>query len=227
MELKYILDQKTNFFMRYIIEWWENHRRNFSWRNTDDPYYLLITEILLRKTTAEQVKSVYPIFLKKYPTVKDLYQADKKDLEKILYHLGMEKKRSKELLIMSKQIFEEYDGQIPLKFDELIKLKGVGRYTANGVLCQSFKKDSPMVDTNVIRVIVRYFDYKSSKKRPRDDLNLWLFVDKMIPEGKCKEFNLGLIDFATEICKIKNPNCNSCKLWKFCTYYEKNFEDFF
>ena len=130
----------------------------------------------------------------------------------------MEKKRTEELLKLGNFIETVYNGNIPQEYSSLLELYGVGRYTAAGVLCQSYKKDVSMVDRNVVRVVKRYFNFKSERKRERDDPDLWNFVDKMIPKGKCKEFNLGLIDFANAICISRKPKCNICELQKFCHY---------
>lgn len=211
---------KTQIFVKFILSWWETDRRDFPWRKTTDAYRLLITEVMLRKTTAKQVSFIYSKFFKKYSTITELAEAELEELETILYPLGMEKKRSKELSKIAKIIVKEYNGKIPSEIDKLMELYGVGRYTASGVLCQAYKIDQPMVDTNVVRVIGRYFGFKSSKKRARDDPELWSFTENLIPEGKCKEFNLGLIDFAGYICNSRSPKCDLCKLSRYCTYYK-------
>lgn len=87
-----LLNEKTDHFTEIILNWWDTKRKNFPWRKTDNPYQLLITEILLRKTTSKQVNSIYNEFFKKYPKIPDLVKADQKDLQKLLYPLGMEKK---------------------------------------------------------------------------------------------------------------------------------------
>lgn len=137
----------------------------------------------------------------------------------------MEKKRSEELSKLSNYVVENYMGEIPDDMEKLIELQGVGKYTAGGVLCQAYQKDTAMVDTNVVRVIIRYFNFKSSRKRPRDDPKLWNFVKKLIPKGKCREFNLGLIDFATAICISRIPKCEICPLNINCRYYKSILRD--
>jgi len=214
--------EKTQLFVKFILSWWDTNRRNFPWRRTTNAYRLLITEVLLRKTTAKQVSSIYAEFFKNYSTINELAETEVDELEKILYPLGMEKKRSKELSKIANFIVEEYNGKIPSEMDKLMDLYGVGRYTASGVLCQAYKKDHAMVDTNVIRVMGRYFGFKSSKKRPRDDPKLWSFTTALIPKGKCKEFNLGLIDFAGDICNFRSPKCDLCKINEYCNYFKTN-----
>jgi A/G-specific adenine glycosylase len=212
------MKEKTVEFVNNILNWWETRRRDFPWRHTSDPYKLLVTEILLRKTTAFQVNLIYDKFFENYPTVKDLADADQEDLLDILNPLGMENKRSREFLEIGKFIMDVYEGEIPEDYHSLMEIYGVGRYTASGVLCQAYKKDSAMVDRNVVRVIKRYFHFKSKRKRMRDDPALWEFVENLIPKGQCKQFNLGLIDFASEICTARNPKCSLCEVRNYCSY---------
>lgn len=216
-----VLDDKKVYLVKEIINWWNYKRRDFPWRKTNDPYHILITEILLRKTTAIQVNSIYYKFFEEFPSINHLAVSNEQKLENILYPLGMEKKRSKELSKLSIHLVENYRGQVPDNMEKLLELRGVGRYTASGVLCQAYKKDNAMVDTNVVRVMIRYFGFESSRKRPRDDPKLWEFVEKLIPKGKCRDFNLGLIDFATAICVSKKPKCKICPLNKYCNYFRE------
>lgn len=218
-----LLDKKTTVFVKTILNHWENCRREFPWRKTKNPYYILVTEILLRKTTASQVDKIYAQFFDKYPNPDFLANADHDEIKKLLKPLGFVNKRSEGLIKLSKQIKENYDGIIPNDSSKLMKLYGVGKYTSGGVMCLAYNIDSAMVDTNVIRVIERYFNFKSSKKRPRDDEKLWYFVKNMIPKGKCKEFNLGLIDFASSLCTSKNPKCIRCELKNSCDFYSVQF----
>lgn len=214
------MEEKEEYFIKQAISWWKNERRDFPWRRTNDPYRILITEILLRKTTANQVNSIYHEFFREFPSIHHLAVSSEEKLEKILYPLGMEKKRSKELSKLSIYLVENHRGQVPANMEKLLELHGVGRYTAGGVLCQAYKKDTAMVDTNVVRVMIRYFGFESSRKRPRDDSKLWDFVEKLIPKGKCRDFNLGVIDFATAICISKKPKCEICPLNRYCDYFK-------
>ena len=216
-----LLDKKIKCFVKGILSYWDNCRREFPWRHTKDPYKILITETLLRKTTAKQVDALYHDFFNRYPDIDALANADVDELKKILTPLGMENRRSEGLKKLAKSIMEDYGGEIPKDHSHLMSLYGVGRYTAGGVMCLAYKIDSAMVDTNVVRVMERYFGFKSSRKRPRDDPGLWSFVKNLIPKGKCKEFNLGLIDFANEFCSSRKPKCDICSINKQCKFVEE------
>lgn len=216
------MDKKSLKFVETILTWWNTNKRPLPWRNTKDPYIILVTEILLRKTTATQVNSIFYEFFDEYPTLKDLSHSDSKKLKKLISSLGLSNQRTEQLLKLSNVIIEMYDGNVPSNYSQLLDLPGVGRYVAGAVMCQSYYKDESMVDTNVIRVIGRYFDFKSEKTDPSTDSKLWDFTKSLIPEGKCKELNLGIIDFANAICISKVPKCPICPLRIYCSYYKKN-----
>lgn len=218
------MDKKTLKFIEVIMGWWENNRRDFPWRNTIDPYKILITEILLRKTTATHANSVYKNFFTKYPTIYELADANINELKEIIKPLGLVNQRSGQIVSLAKRVIKEYEGKIPSNNESLMDLPGVGKYTCAGVMCIAFKQDEPMVDTNFVRVIGRYFSFKSEKKYTYTDPKLWDFVRRMIPKGKCKEFNLGLIDFSSAICIPKFPRCPKCPLNGKCDYFSKNYQ---
>lgn len=210
--------EKNRLFAETMIGWWENYRRDLPWRKTDNPYTILVTEILLRKTSAGHLKKIYKEFFRKYPSVDDLARANYTELKNIIKPLGLANNRSKQLISMANKVKTDYKGKIPIKCNELLSLPGVGRYASSGVRCIAYKKDEAMVDINVIKIVKRYFGYKSKKKRADNDIELWKFVKLLIPPGKCKEFNLGLIDFVNAVCTSNNPKCEKCILNKKCNF---------
>jgi len=207
-----------NEFAHRLLKWWGSHKNDFPWRKTEDPYKVLVAEFLLRKTTSKQVLTVYELFIRRYPNVVALAQASLDDLKSILKPLGMEHKRSSLLLELASKIKNEYGGAVPATMNELLKLPGVGRYIASGVLCLAYGKDEPMVDTNAIRVIERVFGYKSARARAKDDSELWNFMKRLMPPDKAKDFNLAVIDFAHQVCLPKKPKCETCVLNIICDY---------
>lgn len=208
-------------FTKTMIGWWEKNRRDLPWRRTKDPYHILIAEILLRKTSAGHAILVYDQFLKNYPSINCLAKANFKELRNLIKPLGLANQRSKQLIDLAKKLEQDYGGEIPVNCKELLSLPGIGNYTSSGVRCLAFGKDEPMVDTNVVRIVGRYFSYKPKKNPAYNDPGLWIFVNQLIPPGKCKEFNLGLIDFVNAICTSKKPKCYKCVLNKTCRYYKE------
>ncbi len=212
---------KKKRFADQIISFYERCGRNFPWRKTRDPYVILVSEIMLRKTTAQQVSALFEKFFSKYPTLEDLAKADTNELKNLLRPLGMEHRRSEQLIKLAKILVEKHGGKVPTSVMDLMTLPGVGRYAASAVACLAYEKDEAMVDTNVVRVVTRYFGFKAKRKRPREDPTLWEFVKTLIPPGRCREFNLGLLDFASSICTARNPKCGECPLNVDCNFYQK------
>ncbi len=201
-----------------LLEWWGKNKRNFSWRRSKKPYKVLISEMLLRKTTAKQVQESYSEFIKKYPDPKVLSNADENELSKCLKPLGIEYKRAELFLKFGKVITKDFREKVPDTEKELLKLPGVGQYATNAVLSFSHNENVPMVDTNFIRFIERVFGLKSRKSRARNDKEIWEFASTLIPEGRSRDFNLAVIDFGAILCKAKNPDCDICPLIKYCVF---------
>jgi A/G-specific adenine glycosylase len=218
--------RKKKEFAEKLLKWWRTNKRDFPWRRTDDPYKILIAELLLRKTTAKQVRGLYEGFLSKYPDSKALSKAQERDIEDTIRPLGLERKRATLLKAIGSEIIQNHGGQVPTSKDDLLKLSGVGSYAANAVLCFAYHKDVPLVDTNAIRIFQRVFGFKSQKRRPKDDPTLWDFVGGAIPHGKARDFNLAVIDHAHSICIPRNPRCPTCPLNALCKYAKERYRRF-
>lgn len=202
-----------------LLTWWRLNKRDFPWRRTNNPYKILIAELLLRKTTAKQVEAVFRTFFSRYQDPKALANASEKDLEDIIRPLGMEHKRAVLLKAVGKEITLSHGGKVPVSREELLDLPGVGPYAANAVLCFAYGNDVPLVDTNSIRVFHRVYGFQSRKRRPRDDQTLWNLIAEHIPKNKAKEFNLAVIDHAHNICGPIKPKCFDCPIADVCDYY--------
>jgi len=130
--------------------------------------------------------------------------------------------RADRLISISRQIIEMYNGVIPNKREELLAIRGIGNYTGNAILCFGYNKPYAIVDTNVIRVFERFFDFKSSSKRPHTDKKVWEFAQMLIPVNNYVDYNYGLLDFAAVVCRAKKPMCSNCLIYNMCCYNLKN-----
>jgi len=215
------IERKRQEFGKNLLKWRQKNNPDsiFPWRNTEDPYEILVTECLLKKTTRTQVAKMWPEFVEKFPDVYSLKNADVRVLKKIIKPLGMVNIRSAMLKKLAEKIIKNYNGKIPDEKEELLQLPGVGGYVANAVLCFAFKKDVSMIDTNIMRVLHRVFSLNSDKARPRMDKKLWEFVENLPPKGSGRDFNLAILDFAGEVCRPANPKCEKCIMNKMCDYY--------
>jgi len=204
-----------------LLEWHKTHHRKFAWRETSDPYKVLIAEILLQKTDSQKAEKAYYRFIEKCPSI---YHLHKMDLEKILdliQDIGLFY-RARRLKLIADQIVNMFDGRVPDGKKDLMALQGVGQYISNAVLCFAFKKRVPIVDTNVVRVYSRIFNIKSSKPRPSTDEQLWAFAEEQLPGKRFVDFNYALLDFAFLICKAKKPRCKVCPVNDVCKWQDKN-----
>ena len=180
-----------------------------------------MAELLLRKTTAKQVQQVFDKFIELFPNAVTLKNSDTRSIKHVIRSLGMEHIRAPLLKKIATMLVEKYGGRVPSSESELKALPGVGQYTANAVLNLAYGHELPLVDTNAIRVATRVFGFAPRKKRARDDKVIWLEFQKMLPKGNVREFNLGLIDFASKVCLPRKPECPSCFAFTYCNYAQK------
>lgn len=139
-----------------ILKWYIKNKRNFLWRNTTDPYRIMIAEFMLHRTRAEQVAPVYSEFIKKYPAVQTLAAAKELFIKKVTEHLGLHW-RSKHFIKAAKYVVKHFGGQLPDSREKLLGIPGVGDYVAGAILTVCFKKKEPVVDSNIARFINRYY----------------------------------------------------------------------
>ncbi|ADI02699.1 HhH-GPD family protein [Syntrophothermus lipocalidus] len=218
---------KILFFQEGLLKWFEKNRRSFLWRETHNPWYILLAEVLLQKTNARKVENIYAEFINLYPTPAKLLNAGP-ELQELLKPLGLWAAKSKILRSLAKSIVENFNGLVPDSFDNLISLPGVGSYIASAVLSFAYEKRTPIVDTNVIRILERYFGVCSTKNNNKErDQQIWRFVEVLLPESNCvKRFNLALVDFGALVCTHYHPHCDTCCIAPYCKYYsrERPFE---
>lgn len=212
-------ESKKKYFITGLIKWFGDNSRSFPWRKTENPYELLVAEILLQRTRAENVVPVYEKFLNKYPSIGELRDSDADEMEETISALGLQEPRAERLKKISERVVEEYDGVIPLSKAQLLSFKGVGPYIARAVLCFSGKDDLGVVDKNVARIVGRYFDYEM-KSSPCSDKELIKFVQSMVPLGEAKKFNWSMLDFGALVCRARKPKCPDCVLKERCSFFK-------
>lgn len=200
-------------FQNQLLEWYGQFGRDLPWRRTSDPYKILVSEVMLQQTQVDRVIPKFHEFLGKYPTLKDLAVAHPDDVRKTWYPLGYNI-RPYRLHGIACEAVERYGGVIPSKADELMALKGIGRYTAGAIRSFAFNKDAPILDTNVMRVLHRIFIGNGDPKKQKTDL--WVLSEKLIPRGKGYDFNQALMDFGAMVCTARKPLCLLCPMRSLC-----------
>jgi A/G-specific adenine glycosylase len=206
---------KYNSFLARLKSWTKSNLRNFEWRKSNDPYTVLVSEILLRRTTSKAVKRIFKKFLSKYSSINALNRTPRKELEEFLKPIGYYKERAKILKTISRFIQKKFEGKVPDDITELTSIPHIGRYTAGAILSMAYNKPYPMIDSNVKRVIGRFFLGKDSNVKEKEVENIIL---RLLPASWHKEFNLGLIDLGGTLCLPRHPKCYRCPLNKDCKY---------
>ncbi len=196
------------------MSWAENNLRDYPWRRTCEPYSILIAEFLLQRTNADKVVPIYKVFLERYPTVENLASAEVEAVARLLQPLGLFS-RAERLAQTARIIVGKHRGKIPESETELLKLPGIGRYTARAICSQAFGQPSAVLDTNVARIIERFFGIEGGKVKSRCKI-LWSKAEAMAPDTEVGHWNLTFLDFGAIICTARNPNCAECPLSSRC-----------
>ncbi|WP_435124749.1 A/G-specific adenine glycosylase [Halobaculum sp. D14] len=199
-----------------LVSWYEADHRSFPWRRTDDPYAVLVSEVMSQQTQLSRVEQAYEAFLDRWPTAADLASADRGDVVSFwsAHSLGYNN-RAKYLHEAADQVVSEYGGEFPESPDELQELMGVGPYTANAVASFAFNNGDAVVDTNVKRVLHRAFDV------PDDDDAFERAARVLMPDGESRVWNNAVMELGGVACG-KTPSCDEagCPWREWCHAYE-------
>jgi len=211
-------EPKSEKFVRTILFWAKHNLRDFPWRRTNDPYRILVAEVMLQRTKVEKVVPVYKDFVNRYPDPQALARAPLEDIVTCIESLGL-RKRAKALKLLAEQIVNDYASVIPKNRMELLALFGVGNYIADAVLCHAYGIQTITIDANLARVFKRVFSLKT-KGIAQKDKTVRLLAARILKHanGHCRELNLAIIDLASSICTPKNPKCPECFLNALCDY---------
>ena len=213
---------KETRFVQLIVKWGEKNKRAFPWRKDRTPYKVLLAEILLQRTPANRVAKFYPKLIEKFPSPQSMVSADIESLRWFFHPMGL-KKRVEWLISLMKEVCDKHNCNVPDQEDELVKLPGVGLYTARAILCFGFSKDVSIVDINVARVLSRVFRGSDITKRPSEDDALWMFASDIVPRRMGPLYNEALLDHAALICKRK-PKCDVCPVAELCEYFKRLYK---
>jgi A/G-specific adenine glycosylase len=209
----------VTWLRRRLRTWFVHSGRDFPWRRSQDPYAILLAELLLQRTRADLVPAVYERFLRRYPDPWALAAAENSEVLELLRPLGFVH-RSARLPALGRVLVEQFEGRVPSTERELLTLPGVGRYVANAVLLLGFGKARPLLDPNVIRLLERVFDLRSARSRAREDPELWATLRRIVPRRNPAPVALALIDLGAVVCSSNRPRCAVCPLRPRCTAFQ-------
>lgn len=195
--------------------WYQKNGRTLPWRGLNDPYMIWVSEIMLQQTRVDTVISYFHKWMKLFPTVFDLARSSLQQVLSAWEGLGYYS-RARNMYKTAQVIVNDFHGIFPETVKELIRLPGVGTYTAGAIASIAFYADEPAIDGNIQRVISRLFDVSDPVKSLAGRERILRHVIECLPHGRCGDFNQALMDLANAICLPKNPHCHACPLNFFC-----------
>ena len=212
-----IYESDIEFFQNSLLSWFSENKRDFPWR--DDAatnYEMIIAVVFLQRTKAENVASFLPIFFNQYPSWKQLSEATEEEIQNISKPLGLYKQRGKRLFKLAQE-FKKRIGKLPEERNRVEDISLMGQYLTNAYELYILKKNSPLLDVNMARLLERFFG-----ERKMTDINtdpyLQSLAYRVINIEKSKELNWAILDYAASICKKQNPKCEKCLLEVLCIH---------
>jgi A/G-specific adenine glycosylase len=208
---------------KHLLDWYNQYKRDLPWRRTQDPYAIFVSEMMLQQTQVKTVIPYYSRFLSELPDWRSLANTREEKILKLWEGLGYYR-RARNLQAAAKKIIEEFNGQLPQTREEILKLPGVGQYSAGAVLSIAFQKPEPLVDGNVIRVFSRLFVLRGNLKTGENHQKVWEIARSLIPLKRPGDFNQALMELGATLCLSENPQCLLCPLFQFCEAAQRGIQ---
>jgi A/G-specific adenine glycosylase len=209
-------------FSSRLIAWQKIHgRHDLPWQNTQDPYAIWVSEIMLQQTQVTAVIGYYAKFMARFPDIASLANATQ---EEVLQHwsgLGYYS-RARNLHNAAQTIMDEHDGQFPQDFEQIQTLSGIGRSTAAAIASFAFQQNQTILDGNVKRVLARHYVIEGWTGTPKIEKQLWTLAESLVPEQGMVAYTQGLMDLGATICTRSKPKCEICPLKKSCQAFAEN-----
>jgi A/G-specific adenine glycosylase len=208
-------------FSRKLIGWYEKHRRDLPWRQTTNPYHIWLSEVILQQTRVDQGLSYYLKFLKLFPTVHDLAGASEDQVLKAWQGLGYYS-RARNLHHTAQLVVEHGQGLFPLNYEGLIKLKGIGPYTAAAIASFAYNEKKPVIDGNVVRVLSRIFGIEHAIDSKEGKNAIAQLAEELIDPRNPASYNQAIMEFGALHCTPRLPQCDTCPFYSSCFAFAKN-----
>ncbi len=206
-------------FRRALLAWYRAHGRKLPWRQTSDPYHILVSEMMLQQTQVDRVLPKYHEWLDKYPSLDALAAAPEDDVSETWRPLGYNI-RPRRLHAIARESVARYGGALPSDEETLRSFKGIGAYTAGAIRSFAFGQRAAIVDTNVARVLFRVFVGRGDAKAHAMRKHLWAVSEVLVPRKHVFDFNQALMDLGAMVCVARKPKCMVCPMTKMCITVE-------
>ena len=214
------LPEARQRFRRQLLTWYRKHGRDLPWRRTDDPYHILVSEIMLQQTQVDRVLPKYHEWLARYPSLEVLASAAPEEITRTWYPLGYNI-RPHRLQTIAREAVDRFGGRLPSDEPTLLSFKGIGRYTAGAIRSFAFRERAAILDTNVARVLARVFLAGVDPKARATRRRLWQISASLVPRRHAFDFNQALMDFGATVCTARKPLCSGCPMRRHCRMYPK------
>lgn len=212
--------QQIRQFNHNLLKWFYQKGRHLPWRETNNPYYIWISEVMLQQTQVNTVIPYFNQFISRFPTPDVLADAPEQEVLKSWEGLGYYS-RARNLQSGVREVVEKYNGQLPDNKEDLLSIHGIGPYTAAALLSMAFSQPEPAIDGNLMRVLSRVFliDDDISKQKTRKKFEQ--LASELIAETDPSAFNQSLMDLGAMICRPKKTDCEQCPVNEFCLAYDE------
>jgi A/G-specific adenine glycosylase len=207
------LEKQT--FGAKLMEWYEAHKRALPWRETDDPYHIWLSEIILQQTRVAQGLPYYERFVAHFPTVQDLAKAEQEAVLKLWEGLGYYS-RARNMHAAAQQVVTQFKGRFPPSYAELLTLKGVGSYTAAAIASFAFNLPHAVLDGNVYRVLARLFGIYAPINTPKAQKVFGELAQELLHKGDPALYNQAIMEFGATLCTPARPDCEQCPFQESC-----------
>ncbi len=207
-------------FRKRLLAWYRANGRDLPWRRTDDPYHILVSEVMLQQTQVDRVLPKYHEWLAKYPSFEALAAAPEEAVTETWRPLGYNI-RPRRLHAIAREAVTTYGGRLPSDEATLLSFKGIGAYTAGAIRSFAFRERAAILDTNVARVLFRIFVARGDIKAHRMRKQLWALSEALVPHKHVFDFNQALMDFGATICSARKPKCEACPMRRSCRSFPR------
>lgn len=205
-------------FSFHIIQWYHKNKRDLPWRDTQDPYIIWLSEIILQQTRVDQGMPYFYKFVEKFPSVKDFALATEDEILTLWQGLGYYS-RARNMHQAAQMVLRDFDGKFPVDYHDLLRLKGIGEYTAAAIASFAGGQPKAVVDGNVFRVLSRYFNVDTPINTGRGKKEFQFLADEVLDSSQPGIFNQAIMEFGALQCKPRNPLCDTCVLRTECLAY--------
>jgi A/G-specific adenine glycosylase len=208
-------------FRQRLLGWYRRHGRDLPWRKTDNPYHILVSEIMLQQTQVDRVLPKYAEWLEKFPSLDALAGAPEQEVAETWRPLGYNI-RPRRLQSIARESVEKYGGLLPSDEATLLSFKGIGPYTAGAIRSFAFGQRAAILDTNVARVLFRVYVGAGDPKSHAMKRHLWSVSETLVPARHAFDFNQALMDLGAMVCVARSPRCLVCPMKKECEWLRRS-----